>query len=45
MGLLPGRQTYVFDKEGQCVLSFNDQFNPEAHVTKAIDAIKAAVKA
>lgn len=25
LGLLPGRQTYVIDKSGKVVLSFNDQ--------------------
>ena len=39
MGLLPGRQTYVFDKSGKCVLSFNDQMNAEMHVTKALSVL------
>lgn len=40
MGLLPGRQTYVFDKNGRCVLSFNDQLNAEQHVQEALKALQ-----
>lgn len=36
LGLLPGRQTYVIDVNGQVVLSFNDQFNVEQHVDEAL---------
>lgn len=46
LGLLPGRQTYVIDVNGQVVLSFNDQFNVEQHVDEALRALsKAKVKA
>ncbi|PNH08419.1 Peroxiredoxin Q, chloroplastic [Tetrabaena socialis] len=41
LGLLPGRQTYVVDVGGRCVLSFNDQFGVEAHVDEALKALKA----
>eukprot|EP00882_Tetradesmus_deserticola_P007681 GHRQ01008089.1.p1 GENE.GHRQ01008089.1~~GHRQ01008089.1.p1 ORF type:complete len:190 (+),score=92.65 GHRQ01008089.1:420-989(+) len=41
MGLLPGRQTYVFNAAGKCVLSFNDQLNAEQHVAEALKALKA----
>lgn len=41
LGLLPGRQTYVFDINGKCVLCFNDQLNSEKHVEEALKAIKA----
>ena len=40
LGLLPGRQTYVFDASGKCVLSFNDQLNAEKHVEEALAALK-----
>lgn len=40
-GVLPGRQTFVFDKNGKCVLSFNDAMNFDAHVTAALNAIKS----
>lgn len=36
LGLLPGRQTYVIDVNGRCVLSFNDQFKVEQHVDEAL---------
>ena len=39
--LLPGRQTYVFDAAGKCVLSFNNQLEAERHVDEALAAIKA----
>ncbi|KAI8473683.1 MAG: hypothetical protein J3K34DRAFT_518795 [Monoraphidium minutum] len=38
---LPGRQTYVFDAAGKCVLSFNSQLDAEKHVDEALAAIKA----
>ncbi len=41
LGLLPGRQTFVFNKAGKCVLSFNDQLNAEKHVAEAIKALSA----
>ncbi|CAL5218862.1 g594 [Coccomyxa viridis] len=43
LGLLPGRQTFVIDKNGKIVLSFNDQFNPEKHVVEALDVVKTLV--
>lgn len=36
-----GRQTYVFNAAGKCVLSFNDQLNAEKHVDEALAALKA----
>ena len=41
LGLLPGRQTFVFNAAGKCVLSFNDQLNAEQHVAEALKALKA----
>jgi peroxiredoxin Q/BCP len=41
LGLLPGRQTFVFNAAGKCVLSFNDQMNAEKHVEEALKALKA----
>ncbi|KXZ53853.1 hypothetical protein GPECTOR_6g771 [Gonium pectorale] len=43
LGLLPGRQTYVIDVNGNCVMSFNDQFNVEQHVDEALKVL-ATVK-
>ena len=36
LGLLKGRQTYVIDKNGEVVLSFNSQFAFEDHAKKAL---------
>jgi peroxiredoxin Q/BCP len=41
-GLFPGRQTYVINKEGKCIMAFNSQLEAEKHVTEALAAIKAA---
>uniref|UniRef100_A0A7S2H2W8 thioredoxin-dependent peroxiredoxin n=1 Tax=Octactis speculum TaxID=3111310 RepID=A0A7S2H2W8_9STRA len=35
--VLGGRETYVVDKAGTVAMVFNDQFKPEAHVTKALE--------
>ncbi|KAG2433170.1 hypothetical protein HYH02_012713 [Chlamydomonas schloesseri] len=43
LGLLPGRQTYVIDVNGKCVMAFNDQLNVEQHVDEALKAL-ATVK-
>ncbi|KAF5838716.1 thioredoxin dependent peroxidase [Dunaliella salina] len=42
LGFLPGRQTYVIDKSGKVVCTFNNQFNAAQHVTEALNALKAA---
>lgn len=33
-------QTFVIDKEGKCVMSFNDQMGAEKHVDEALQVIK-----
>jgi peroxiredoxin Q/BCP len=40
LGLLPGRVTYVIDKEGIIRHIFNSQFNPKAHVEEAKKVLK-----
>ncbi|KAG6548681.1 hypothetical protein Mapa_009835 [Marchantia paleacea] len=40
-GTLPGRQTYVFDKNGVCQLIFNNQFQPEKHVGETLNVLKS----
>lgn len=40
LGLLPGRQTYVIDKDSKIVLSFNSALDVEAHVKNALSAVK-----
>lgn len=40
IGMLPGRVTYVIDKNGVVRLTFNSQLNAEKHVTKALEILK-----
>lgn len=44
MGLLPGRVTYVIDKEGIVRHVFNSQFNPKKHVAEALRILKELPK-
>lgn len=39
--LLPGRQTFVFDPNGKCVMTFNSQLDVDKHVDEALTALKA----
>lgn len=39
MGLLPGRETYVIDKEGTVAMVFNS-VNADRHIDKALKAVK-----
>lgn len=39
-GLLPGRVTYVIDKDGVVRHMFNSQFNVKAHIEEAMKAIE-----
>lgn len=41
LGLLPGRVTFVIDKEGVVRRIFSSQINPKRHVSEAIQALKA----
>ncbi|KAK9840773.1 hypothetical protein WJX81_003905 [Elliptochloris bilobata] len=40
-GLLPGRQSFVFDKEGKNVMVFRSQMNAEQHVAEALKVVKS----
>lgn len=40
IGLIPGRVTFVIDKQGTIRHVFNSQFNPEMHVDEALRIIK-----
>ncbi len=40
LGLLPGRVTYVIDREGIVRHIFNSQFNPKGHVAEAMVILK-----
>jgi len=39
-GLIPGRVTYVIDKEGIVRNIFSSQFTPEQHIVEAIRALQ-----
>lgn len=39
-GLIPGRVTYVIDKNGIIRMIFDSSFMPTKHITKALEAIK-----
>ncbi len=40
MGLLPGRVTYVIDREGTVQHVFNSQLNAKKHVHEALDVVR-----
>ena len=40
LGLLPGRVTYVANKEGRVVFVFNSQLNAEKHIEEALRVLK-----
>ena len=40
LGLVPGRVTYLVNKEGKVVFIFNSQMNAEQHVTEALNMLK-----
>ena len=40
LGLLPGRVTYVVDKNGTIVHIFNSQFSAEKHINEALSILK-----
>lgn len=39
-GFLPGRVTYVLDKEGTCVLKYDNLTDAKSHVEKAAEALE-----
>ena len=40
LGVLPGRVTYIVDKQGKVVLVFDDSINATKHIAEALEAIK-----
>ena len=40
LGLLPGRVTYVIDKQGVVRKVFNSQFNVKGHIDESLQALK-----
>ncbi len=44
LGLIPGRVTYIIDKEGIIRYIFSSQFRPRKHINEAIDLLKKLEK-
>jgi peroxiredoxin Q/BCP len=44
MGIIPGRVTYIIDKEGVVRHIFNSQFKPEQHIEEALKILKELEK-
>mmetsp|Transcript_10157 Transcript_10157/g.30500 ORF Transcript_10157/g.30500 Transcript_10157/m.30500 type:complete len:195 (+) Transcript_10157:102-686(+) len=42
LGLLNGRETFVIGKDGTVLLKYNNQFDPESHIPKALEALASA---
>lgn len=40
LGLIPGRKTYIINKQGIIAAIFDYQFNPKRHVTDSLKAIE-----
>lgn len=40
LGILPGRVTYVIDREGKIAHAFNSQIQAKRHVKEALDVVK-----
>jgi peroxiredoxin Q/BCP len=45
LGLIPGRVTYVIDKQGVVRHIFSSQLQPEKHITEALEILKNLEKA
>lgn len=39
-GLIPGRVTYIFDLEGNCIHIFDSQMSPLKHISESLEVIK-----
>jgi thioredoxin-dependent peroxiredoxin len=44
MGIIPGRVTYIIDKQGVVRHIFNSQFKPEKHIEEALKVLKELEK-
>jgi thioredoxin-dependent peroxiredoxin len=40
LGILPGRATFIINRDGKIIYSFNSQFLPERHVSNALVALR-----
>jgi peroxiredoxin Q/BCP len=45
LGIIPGRVTYIIDKQGVVRHIFSSQFKPEKHITEALEVLKNLDKA
>ncbi|MBI3143586.1 MAG: peroxiredoxin [Bacteroidetes bacterium] len=43
-GLLPGRETFVFDADGKLIHKFNSQFQVSRHVKESLQALAKSLK-
>jgi peroxiredoxin Q/BCP len=43
LGLLPGRVTYIFDKNGKLVHIYDSQLNSRGHIKTALEVVKKLV--
>ena len=43
MGIIPGRVTYIIDREGRVIHIFNSQTRPEEHVREALRILKSSI--
>ena len=43
IGIIPGRVTYIIDREGRVLHIFNSQTRPEEHVREALRILKSAI--
>lgn len=41
LGLIPGRVTFVIDKQGKVIHKFDSQLSPKKHIQESLNAIKA----
>ena len=44
LGMIPGRVTYIFNKNGECIHIINSQMNPEKHINESLEMIKKHMK-
>ncbi|MDV3278702.1 MAG: peroxiredoxin [Nitrososphaerales archaeon] len=44
LGLIPGRATFIIDKEGVVRRVFSSQLNPRRHIAEAVEALKSLPK-
>ena len=44
LGLIPGRITYIIDKNGKIAGDFSSQLQPKKHVFQALDVLKGMVE-